>query len=206
MTFRRLLVISMLLAAPGAHAQERTTDPLGPLARCINGSPFKFRQQDRLPAQKTARSVKLAAGERQVSTADGYRLMLYRESSAPFVNLKIELSAAGRFDADRDIILAQMQDMAASSKAPHRVALESETRNGVEVLGLNNPLVLHASGVISLYTLLHAASGTVATAYVLNQPAATREFSTDAQYLVLRDQLLATLVACLAAPEQRLAP
>lgn len=202
MTCHKLLVLAMLFAAPGARAQDRTADPLGPLAQCINGSEFTFRQQDRLPAQKTTRSVKLAAGERQVSTADGYRLMLFRKSSAPFVNLKIERSAAGKFAADRDAIIAQMQDMAASTRPPQRVALEMDTRNGVEVLGLNNPLVLQSSGVISLYTLLHAASGTVTTAYVLNEPVASREFSTDAQYLALRDQLLATLTACMAEPEQ----
>jgi hypothetical protein len=185
-----------------ARAQDRTADPLGPLAQCINGSEFTFTQQDRLPAQKTTRSVKLAAGERQMSTADGYRLMLFRKSSAPLVNLKIERSAAGKFAADRDAIIAQMQDMATSTRPPQRVALEMDTRNGVEVLGLNNPLVLQSSGVISLYTLLHAASGTVTTAYVLNQPVASREFSTDAQYLALRDQLLATLTACMAEPGQ----
>ncbi|MCC7697497.1 hypothetical protein [Janthinobacterium sp. EB271-G4-7A] len=202
MNHRQLLAIPMLLAALGVQAQDRTADPLGPLAQCINRSQFQFRQQDRLPAHVTTRSVKLATGEGQVSVADGYRLMLFHKSSLPFVNLKIERSAEGRFAADRDTIVAQMQHMSATSKPPQLVPLETDTRQGVEVLGLNNPNITRSSGVISLYTLLHDASGTVATAYLLNQPADKRAFATDAQYQTLRDQFIAALVACMASPAQ----
>lgn len=202
MKHRYLLAIPALLAALGAQAQERTADPLAPLAQCINRSEFKFKAQDRLPAGATTRSVKLTTGEGQVSTADGYRLMLFRKSSLPFVNLKIERSAAGRFAADRETIVAQMQQMSANSKQPHLVPLETDTRQGVEVLGLNNASIAQAQGIISLYSLLHAASGTVATAYLLNQPADPRDFATDAQYQALRDQFLASLVSCMADPAQ----
>lgn len=202
MKHRQLLAIPLLVAALGAQAQDRTADPLGPLAQCINRSPFQFKQQDRLPAHVTTRSVKLATGEGQVSVADGYRLMLFHKSSLPFVNLKIERSAEGRFAADRDTIVAQMQHMSATSKPPQLVPLETDARQGVEVLGLNNPNITQSSGVISLYTLLHDASGTVATAYLLNQPADKRAFATDAQYQALRDQFIATLAACMANPAQ----
>lgn len=60
----------------------------------------------------------MAAGERPVSTADGYRLMLFRRSRLPLVNLKIERSAAGQFAADRETIVAYMQEMSASSRPP----------------------------------------------------------------------------------------
>ena len=202
MKHRHLLAIPALLAALGVQAQERTADPLAPLAQCINRSEFQFKTQDRLPASATTRVVKLAAGERRVSTADGYRLMLFRKSSLPFVNLKIERGAEGQFAADRETIVAQMQQMSANSRPPQLVPLETDARQGVEVLGLNNPNSTQSSGVISLYTLLHAASGTVATAYLLNQPTDKREFATDAQYQALRDQFLASLVSCLADPAQ----
>ncbi len=192
----------MLVAALAVQAQDRTADPLGPLAQCINRSQFQFKTQDRLPASATTRIVKMKAEERRVSTADGYRLMLFRKSSLPFVNLKIERSADGRFAADRDTIVAQMQEMSAGSRLPHQVPLETDARQGVEVLGSNNASIAQAQGIISLYTLLHAASGTVATAYLLNQPADPRDFATDAQYQALRDQFLASLVSCMADPAQ----
>ncbi|KAB8066935.1 hypothetical protein [Janthinobacterium violaceinigrum] len=200
MHHRHLLAIPLLAAALGAQAQERTSDPLGPLAQCINRSEFQFRQQDRLPAHATTRSLKLATGEAQVSTADGYRLMLFRKSSLPLVNLKIERSAAGRFAADRDAIVAQMGEMAARGKPPLQLPLETDARDGVEVLGLNSASIAHTPGILSLYSLLHAASGTVATAYILNQPADPLDFATDAQYQALRTQLIASLVRCMADP------
>lgn len=202
MNHRHLLAIPVLLATLGVHAQDRTADPLAPLAQCINRSQFQFRTQDRLPAGATTRIVKMAAGDRQISTADGYRLMLFRKSSLPFVNLKIERSAEGQFAADRDTIVAQMREMAARGKLPQQLPLETDTRDGVEVLGLNNASIAQAQGIISLYTLLHAASGTVATAYLLNQPADPRDFATDAQYQTLRTQLIASLVSCMADPAQ----
>ena len=202
MKLRHLLAIPMLLAAQATHAQERGADPLAPLAQCINRSQFQFKTQDRLPASASTRVVKMAAGERRVSTADGYWLMLFRKSSLPLANLKIERSAEGQFAADRETIVAQMQEMSASGKPPHQVPLETDVRQGVEVLGLNQASIAQAQGIISLYTLLHAASGTVATAYLLNQPADPRDFATDAQYQALRTQLIATLVSCLAEPAQ----
>ncbi|MNK49490.1 hypothetical protein D3C87_683440 [compost metagenome] len=202
MNHRHLLAIPVLLATLGVHAQDRTADPLAPLAQCINRSQFQFRTQDRLPAGATTRIVKMAAGDRQISTADGYRLMLFRKSSLPFVNLKIERSAEGQFAADRDTIVAQMREMAARGKLPQQLPLETDTRDGVEVLGLNNASIAQAQGIISLYTLLHAASGTVATAYILNQPADPRDFATDAQYQALRTQLIASLASCMADPAQ----
>ena len=202
MNHRHLLAIPVLLATLGVHAQDRTADPLAPLAQCINRSQFQFRTQDRLPAGATTRIVKMAAGDRQISTADGYRLMLFRKSSLPFVNLKIERSAEGQFAADRETIVAQMREMAARGKLPQQLPLETDARDGVEVLGLNNASIAQAQGIISLYTLLHAASGTVATAYLLNQPADPRDFATDAQYQALRTQLIASLVSCMADPAQ----
>jgi hypothetical protein len=99
-------------------------------------------------------------------------------------------------------IVAQMQEMSASSKPPYQVPLETDARQGVEVLGLNQAGIAQAQGIISLYTLLHAASGTVATAYLLNQPADPRDFATDAQYQALRDQFIASLASCMADPAQ----
>ena len=202
MNHRHVLAIPVLLATLGVHAQDRTADPLAPLAQCINRSQFQFRTQDRLPAGATTRIVKMAAGDRQISTADGYRLMLFRKSSLPFVNLKIERSAEGQFAADRDTIVAQMREMAARGKLPQQLPLETDTRDGVEVLGLNNASIAQAQGIISLYTLLHAASGTVATAYILNQPADPSDFATDAQYQALRTQWIASLASCIADPAQ----
>ncbi|WP_133991482.1 hypothetical protein [Janthinobacterium sp. 75] len=107
-----------------------------------------------------------------------------------FANLKIERSAEGQFAADRETIVAQMQEMAATGKPPQQLPLETDARDGVEVPGLHNASIAQAPGIISLYWLLHAASRTVATACIQNQPADPRDFSADGQYQPLLDQRL----------------
>ena len=83
-------------------------------------------------------------------------------------------------------------------KPPQQLPLETDARDGVEVPGLHNASIAQAPGIISLYSLLHAASRTVATACILNQPADPRDFSADGQYQPLLDQRLASLVSCMA--------
>lgn len=197
---RRLLAIPLCFLFLGAQAQDRATDPLGPLTQCIGRSQFQFKKLDRLPARLTTRDVQTRAGMMQVSTVDGYRLILYRQSVEPLVNLKIERSAEGKFAADHQVLSTQMQELTVNSKTGQVVPLELGMRHGVEVLGLNSPSPAQASGVISLYTLMHAASGTVASIYMLGQPPASREFATDAEYQAIREQFIDVLAACMAAP------
>ena len=179
MNHRHLLAIPVLLATLGVHAQDRTADPLAPLAQCINRSQFQFRTQDRLPAGATTRIVKMAAGDRQISTADGYRLMLFRKSSLPFVNLKIERSAEGQFAADRETIVAQMREMAARGKLPQQLPLETDSRDGWSAR--SDRQYRASAGIISLYTLLHAASGTSPPLHT-EPPADSARLCDDAQY------------------------
>lgn len=199
---RRLLLIPALMVMLTANAQERSSDPLGPITECIQRDGFRYQKKDRLPVAARFRSVNTSAGPVQVSTADGYRLMLYRKSSSPLVNLKLERSADARFAADRAAITAQLTAMAAATKPPHQVRLETSALNGVEVLALNNPGIERAPGIISMYTLMDAASGTVATAYLLNQRPEIREYATDAEYAALRDRFIGLLSACMGTPNK----
>lgn len=193
-----VLLMSGLALAPLAAAQERTTDPLGPLAQCIGNDKFHFEKIDRLPPKAISRPVRTAASVAYVSTVDGYRMLVRHQSSAPLVNLKLERSADGRFAADRDVIVAQMTELSARTEPAHHVELEQHTQNGIEILALNNSSIQHAPGVISFYTLLDAHSATIATAYILNQPAQIREFSTDEEYAALRDAFIDLVRRCMS--------
>lgn len=185
-----------------ANAQERTTDPLAPVTQCVNSDGFHYETKDRLAATARSRTVKTSSGPKEVSTADGYRLMIYRKSSSPLVNLKLERSAEGRFANDRLLIIDQMKELAAGTKPPYQASLETSMKNGIEVLAVNNTDIEHVSGVISLYSLLDAANGNVATAYVLNQRPEVREFATNAEYAGLRDRFIRLLSDCMASSAQ----
>lgn len=129
-----------------------------------------------------------------VSLADGYRIMIHRQGTAPLVNLKIERSVAGKFDADRAAILLQMDMMAADSKGAHTTRT---VQDGIEVIGLNQPAI-GTTDVNSVYELVDKASETIATAYILEQPPAVREYVSQAGYDGLRDRFVGVLSKCMA--------
>jgi hypothetical protein len=186
------LAFGLLLHA-ASHAQDRTGDPLQGLTHCFDSGELHAASRDRLPARVTSRTVDTAQGPMQVSRADGYRLMLYRQSKEPLVNLKIERSAHGQFVADRSAVLAQMDKIAADSKGS--LPVERTTQGSIDIAGINA-----RGAVISFYSLFDAATGTIATAYILNQPAQARDYASAAEYLALRDRFIGALGACMAQP------
>ena len=197
---QKLMFIFALGLAMEAHAQERSSDPLGPITQCINRDGFHYETKDRRTAAAGTRTVDTASGPMPVSVVDGYRLMVYRKSSSPLVNLKIERSAQGGFTDDRQAIITQMKDIAAGTRSPYQVSLETSTQDGIEVAAINNSDIDHVSGVISMYTLMDAANGNVATAYLLNQRPEVREYHSNAEYAELRDRFINLLSGCMARP------
>lgn len=195
------LAIAMLIAASCSQAQDRSSDPLRDLTRCFSGTEFHAASTDRRAATTAFRMVDTAAGPRQVSVADGYRMMIYRSSKEPLVNLKIERSVTGKFDDDRAAIMLQLARMADSSKPPNAIPVETSTQNGIAIAALNNRAI-GTPGVISIVELFDATSRTIATAYLLNQAPAVREYSDEASYRVLRDRFIDTLSACMAQARQ----
>lgn len=196
----QMLAMTLFLAAPTSHADDRVAAPLQDIVQCMGHSEFRAEVTDRLPPN-ALQYIDAAQGQVPVSPADGYRVMLYRKSSAPLVTLRIERSIAGKFDADRAAIVQQMNLIHTSSKGPRQMAIERSTQDGIEVAGMNHPAI-GTPGVISLYQLFDAPTGTIATASLLSQAPAVREFKTQAEYNVLRDRFISTLSACMAHPQQ----
>jgi hypothetical protein len=193
---RFVFAAMVLCAAAAAPAQEPQPDPLRPLVACPFPNGLKARSLERWPANVPSRLVQTSTGPKQVSVADGYRLMLAFADTAPFVNLKLERSQPGRLGSDRTAILAQMTTFAATpgaTVAPFKVI----ERHGVEIMALNNP-TLDGGGVISIYTLISEKSNVIATAYLLNQKPAQRKFQTYEQYQAMRDDFIYALALCMA--------
>lgn len=183
-------------AADPQVAEAARPDPLGMLAHCFDGSEFRVASSLRLPAAKQFREVQTRQGALHISTVDGYRLMLHKDSRAPLVNLKLEKSAEGRFAEDREAVLKSM-DLFSDGRGSGANALEVTRRDGVEVMALDQPSI-DGGGPLSFYTLVHQRSGTIGTAYFLSQPAGVREFNNYAEYSSLRDRVVGKLVQCMA--------
>lgn len=192
-----MLAAALLMATAVTHAQDRNADPLQGLTQCFKGGEFHAEGTYRMSPSVVSRKVDTATGPLFVSIADGYRLMIYRKSTSPFVNLKIERSVEGQFGADRDAIVKQMATLAGGGGQAGPLRVENSTLNGIEIIAINKP-AMETSGVISMYQLFDPRSGTIATAHVLNQEGPAREFNSEGDYAALRDKFIGTLSACMA--------
>ena len=197
---RQLSAIVLYVAvAPSAWGQllpSEMPSVLVPYTLCTFSDGLAAESVDRLNDAPMFRSVTTASGSESVSVADGYRVMLAYPNTDYFVNLKIELSIAGRFAEDKQHIVEQMREIVAHSSG-RIMKLEQASSKGISVYGLNNRGIDNG-GVASFYTLFDDAKGIVVTAYILNGDPQHRAFANMAQYLKLRDRFVSTYMSCMA--------
>ncbi len=200
MPFKRVfrhLALAALAAASVSSWGQRAGDPLAPIVRCIAAGKFGVLEQARLPASATSRSVETAAGNKTVSVADGYRVILATSQGQPFVNLKVEQSSPADAAVDRATVEAQMA-LFSSRRSGAQQALQRVVDGEVELLSLHQP-DLARGGPISFYSLFVPSKALIASLYVLNQPPGQRAFSTYADYEALRNEAVKLVQGCAAA-------
>jgi hypothetical protein len=190
-----IVLAAFLAASVSAHAQ-RVGDPLAPIVRCIGTGKFAVLQQGRLPASVTSRSVETPTGNKTVTLADGYRVILATSQGEAFVNLKVELSSTAEAAADRAAVEEQMK-LFSSRRGPGPKDFQRTAHGGVEVLELHQPN-LEDGGPVSFYSIFVPSKAIIATLYVLNQKPDKRAFSTYGEYEALRDQAVKLIQGCAA--------
>jgi len=198
-----LILASPFLATPSlAQLLDPSDQPsrLVPYTSCTLSGGLAPISVDRAPHLPMARPVETPSGTKRVSVADGYRVMLAFPNTDPFVNLKIEVSVAGRYAEDKGVVLEQMQAMAADSGDPN-VRLERSVRNGVDIASLNRSAL--EGGVIGIYSLFDDAESMIVTAYVLNQLPGRRAYKDMDGYKKLRDAFLQEYIKCMAANRRK---
>ena len=155
---------------------------------------------ERAPHLPMARPVETPSGTKHVSVADGYRVILAFPNTDPFVNLKIEVSVAGLYAEDKNVVLEEMQAMVAASGDP-KLRLERRTRRGVEVASLNRSKL--EGGVIGIYALFDDAESMIVTAYVLNQLSERRAYQDMEGYKKMRDTFVEEYIQCMATNRRK---
>ena len=182
-----LLIGAVAFAQASAHG-----DPLKPLTACLAAGPHKIDAIDRLPPTMKRRMVEAEDGERPVSTADGYRLVLSWPAAGMFANLKIEQSVPGHFAADREAILSQMRRVAAragTGAAPPPF----QQRSGVEIVQLQQGQ-LAVRGPTGFMTLFDPRTEAVVSAYLMNQSPQGGVYANMAEYELQRDTFINAFV------------
>ena len=181
------------------------------------------RCQDCVPWREIAfQSLTEPVRKETVSVQDGYRAMYLFPGSQYFANVKVERSAAGQFEADRDVIeralrhecqrkLINVEEFVAQKPAvrqklesirmPGRPYLEVEQgeAHGIEYLACTENAIGLISSTISQVPLFIPAKRITVTAYLLKQQ--KMHFTTIQQFRELRDAFINSYAAFLGAKD-----
>lgn len=181
------------------------------------------RCQDCVPWREIAfQSLTEPVRKETVSVQDGYRAMYLFPGSQYFANVKVERSAAGQFEADRDVMdralrhecqrkLINVEEFVAQKPAvreklesirmPGRPYLEVEQgeAHGIEYLACTENAIGLISSTISQVQLFVPAKRITITAYLLKQQ--KMHFTTIQQFRELRDAFINSYAAFLGAKD-----
>ena len=179
------------------------------------------RCQDCVPWREIAfQSLTEPVRKETVSVQDGYRAMYLFPGSQYFANVKVERSAAGQFEADRDVMdrelrhecqrkLINVEEFVAQKPAvreklesirmPGRPYLEVEQgeAHGIEYMACTENAIGLISSTISQVQLFIPAKRITVTAYLLKQQ--KMHFTTIQQFRELRDAFINSYTAFLGA-------
>ena len=191
------------------------------LAGGLTLASLEKRCQDCVPWREIAfQSLTEPFRKETVSVQDGYRAMYLFPGSQYFANVKVERSAAGQFEADRDVIeralrhecqrkLINVEEFVAQKPAvreklesirmPGRPYLEVEQgeAHGIEYMACTENAIGLISSTISQVQLFIPAKRITVTAYLLKQQ--KMHFTTIQQFRELRDAFINSYTAFLGA-------
>jgi hypothetical protein len=150
----------------------------------------------RLPEAFKLRAVQLPTGAAQVSIVEGYRFPLAQEGKDIFANIKIEQSETDKFDADREVIVANLRWILSTSKE-----MEGPEPFLVSMNGFEGPMITRgtlAGATLALIALFQEKEKMVITIYLENAAPDRRSFASKEEWNGMRDRLFIALTGCAA--------
>lgn len=197
----KLVIVSIIFVAVNAavssfaQSSERD-DALKPFLSCELDSGLKIVQVDRLPKDVKSRTVKTSKGDKKVSLADGYRVMVaYNDDRDWFANIKAEKSVTADYEKDKELVIENLKWAASTSK-------ELESQEPVKVSfgeyeGYGTSKQTLTGNMLGIYVLFSDVDRTITTFYFINQNSKRKRFQTIEEWRVVRDEFLKTYTTCL---------
>ena len=105
------LICSLLIFPVISFGQDtERDDTLKPYTSCHFDNGLRIIQIDSLPKNVKSRPIKTTTGNKKVSLADGYRIMVsYKNSSDWFANIKAEKSFAADYEQDKENVIENLK-------------------------------------------------------------------------------------------------
>ena len=130
--FITVLIVSSLFSLPS----------LAQISSCYlnfnKANNLKMKDADHLPAEANhTRKLITDNGEVDITAADAYRILYYNRKNVAFVNLKVETSAAGNYETDKNNVLANLRFLNSHSANMETKELIELSYNGFKIYGLS---------------------------------------------------------------------
>ena len=196
----KLVIVFMIVGSFNSPAKSfiqssERDDSLKRFTACDLHDGLRIVQVDRLPKKTKSRTVKTSSGDRKISLADGYRVMVaYNEHRDWFANIKAEKSVAGEYERDK-------QNAIDNLKWAVSVGTEMETPEPVKVSfgefeGYGSSRRTLVGNMLGIYVLFSDVDATITTFYFINQNSNRKRFQTIEEWRALRDEFLKTYTTC----------
>jgi hypothetical protein len=144
---------------------------------------------DRLPeTAEKVRKVKTDEGEVEVTRIDGYRVLYNNDKKAPFVNLKVELSAPDSYESDKKRLLDNLKYLNAHSTGMETKDLVELNFNDYKISGLSRGSI-EAGSTLGIFTMFPG-NGVTVYFYFNNLRPDVRNFQSVEDYKTQRDRFL----------------
>lgn len=189
------IIAGSLNSASSFQSSERD-DSLKPFTSCDLRDGLRIVQVDRLPKKVKSRTVKTSSGDRKISLADGYRVMVaYNDERDWFANIKAEKSVAAEYERDKENAIENL-------KWAVSVGKEMDSQEPVKVSfgdyeGYGSSRRTLIGNMLGIYVLFSDVDHTIITLYFINQNSNRKRFQTIDEWRMLRDDFLQTYTACI---------
>jgi hypothetical protein len=157
-------------------------------------SGLKMNPPERMPEENDhTRKLPTDRGELDITIADGYRILYLNKKHAPFVNLKVELSAPENYEADKRIVLDNLKYLNANSAGMESKDLLELSYNGYKIYGLSRAGIENGSTLGTF--VMFPGDNTIVYFYFNNLKPGYRTFENVDEYKSLRNDFIGEYTA-----------
>ena len=198
------IVIGLLTPPTTSVGQSaKRDDSLKPFTSCVLDSELRIVQVDRLPKGNESRTVETSKGNREVSLADGYRVMVaYNDKKDWFANIKAEKSFDADYERDKENVIENLKWAASTSKDLESPEPVKVSFNGHEGYGTSKREL--TGNMLGIYVFFSDTHRTIMTIYFINQNAKRKRFQTIEEWRTVRDEFLNTYTKCINSGRSQL--
>jgi hypothetical protein len=192
-----IVLATLLTSPPGSFGQSpKRDDSLKPFTSCRLDSGLKMVQVDRLPKDVKARPVNTSNGEKVVSLADGYRVMVaYNDKRDWFANIKAEKSFDAEYEQDKEAVIENLKWAASTTTELDSPEPVKVSFNGHEGYGTSKQEL--KGNMLGIYVFFSDPDRTITTIYFINQNANRKRYQSIEEWRTIRDQFLNTYTTCI---------